>query len=285
MSDFILRLWNNALTPWVYSTTIFILVVILLIKTQVPDFHFSTKPEFNRLNCGQVLGDDNFEQNINLPTFTILGYDLLARPILTNLCQEPKLMEDFGDIEYRWINVNDLSPQDIYQQKVDLMWSRDYFLAGLTPDYKHYYREIVSMPSYDIFWFSHEALPVDDIDSFFTTHRVGLLSNNFSRSAYQAPLEWLKSRQINIESVEIKYYPTRQAFRQALLEKEVDIVADSNHSPLLDQIPLLSQTLIVSNQSAGGWYLRSDLVETLPLALIKDKIMTVFTLKAKEHQL
>ncbi|WP_441258032.1 hypothetical protein ACS18Q_16890 [Vibrio sp. Vf1514] len=266
MNDVMTRLWHHPAAPRCYTLVSLLLCVGLMAWLQAPTFTMPQTLAFNQLSCSAVHTEQRADPA--LPNLTILiPAHFMARPLLSTLCSDPMLNHRFRDVTVQWLPRGELTPRMIYQQDFDVMWGRDYHLAGLSPDYQRYYEILLRMPQYDALWFAREPIT----PQFLATHRIGLLSDTFSRSGYQLPVQVLAQLSIDIHAARVTRYPSRQAMLSALTKGEVDVIPDTNYSPLY-QGDTFYQTTIAQGISAGGWYVSRSLRDEPVLHQLKSHL-------------
>lgn len=244
----------NQYRPQWYKALCVLVVLLLISLVEWPTFASAPLPAFNQLSCTDLTGVNRSQIAMSQPDLDILiPFHVMARPLLSALCVSPLLSTRYRDVVVHWQPRSQLTPQMIYQQRFDIMWGRDYHLAGLSPDYQHYYTDLLELPSYQIFWFSKQQIN----NEFLRTNRIGLLNDPFSRSGYQLPLQALKELAVDIEN-NVVYYPSRQAMTEALIEGEVDAISDTQYNPLF-QSDSFYQSQLAQQASVGSWYFSSSI--------------------------
>lgn len=256
MDDVLTRMWNHKLSPWFYSAFCILLITGALLVIQLPKMVLPYDTSFNQLSCSD-LGHTN--QSSKQPEINILiPAHIMAKPLLSRLCEQTLLTTSYGEITVNWLPRGKYTPQTLYNQTFDVMWARDYQLAGLTPDYSDYYRILLKLPGYDVFWFANQAID----DQFLKTHQIGLLDDKFSRSGYQLPVQVLKQLSIDVTSSQIVLYPTRQDMVDALNSGDVDVISDTNYSALNRDNTIIHKAEIAHDVSAGGWFISNSLLNS-----------------------
>lgn len=274
MNDVMTRLWHHPAAPRCYTLMSLLLFVGLMAWLQAPILTMPQTLTFNQLSCSAVKATKHAD--LALPNLTILiPAHVMARPLLSTLCSDPVLNHRFSDVTVQWLPRGELTPRMIYQQDFDLMWGRDYHLAGLSPDYQRYYETLLPMPQYDALWFAREPIT----PQFLATHRIGLLSDTFSRSGYQLPVQVLEQLSIDIHAANVIRYPSRQAMVSALMTGEIDVIPDTNYSPLY-QGDTFYQTTIAQGISAGGWFVSRSLRDVQVLQALQLRLKQLLTASA-----
>lgn len=249
MNDVFARIWHHPDSPWYYKVASVLVVLIVCVALEAPRVKLTSPIALNQLACSDI-AVDRPEGRAEQPVLTILiPAHVMARPLLSALCQEGVLTMAYSDVTVHWLPRAQLSPRMIYQQDFDVMWGRDYQLAGLSPDYSRYYDRLVALPDYEALWFAREAISAP----FLATHRIGLLSDPFSRSGYQLPMQKLATLSVDV-SAHIIRYSSRQALIAALINRDVDVIADTNYSPLYHRAEF-HQATIAQKISAGDWFI------------------------------
>ncbi|MEK6215287.1 MAG: hypothetical protein N2B00_14515, partial [Vibrio fluvialis] len=110
-------------------------------------------------------------------------------------------------------------------------------------------------------------------------HRIGLLSDTFSRSGYQLPVQVLEQLSIDIHAASVIRYPSRQAMVSALMRGEIDVIPDTNYSPLY-QGDTFYQTTIAQGISAGGWFVSRSLRDVQVLQALQLRLKQLLTASA-----
>ncbi|CAE6936044.1 hypothetical protein [Vibrio sp. B1FLJ16] len=250
MNDVITRMWNYSQLPHVYKVCCVLILTALLMVIQFPRTELPQATPFNQLTCAELQQSRQSLANKTRLDILIPAHTM-ALPLLSRLCDERQLGQQYSDIAVHWLPRQQVTPQTIYRQKFDVMWGRDYQLAGLSPDYGNYYDKILNLGGYDVLWFAHQEID----DEFLKSHRIGLLNDTFSRSGYQLPLQSLKRLSLDLSSSKIILYQTRKQMQEAFMRGEVDVIAGTNHSSLNQIDNNVYKDVIASDVSAGGWYL------------------------------
>ncbi|MGY0614393.1 hypothetical protein [Vibrio sp. FJH11] len=231
-----------------------LLITTTLLAIQFPLAALPPVSSFNQLSCTELSQNkqssaDKTRLDILIPAHT------MALPLLSKLCENGRLSQQYSDIAVHWLPRQHVTPQTIYSQKFDVMWARDYQLAGLSPDYAKYYDKLLNLPGYDVLWFANQAID----DEFLKTHRIGLLNDTFSRSGYQLPMQHLKQLAVDATSAQISMYQTRKELLDGFTNGEVDVIAGTNYSALNQPEQKVHKAVIASGVSAGGWYISRSL--------------------------
>jgi hypothetical protein len=269
MNELVAPLWHHPRAPRYYALAGIIGLSLLLVLLETPRFSFPTKMSFNHLACSDLTQSYAASAQPEAAQLDILiPAHVLAKPLLEQLCDEPLLQSAYHNIVVHWLPREQLTPQTLYQQQFEVMWARDYQLAGLSPDYQQYYRTLVALPSYQVLWFSRQAID----RALLNTQRVGLLQDTFSRSGYQLPMQALSDLSVALDSDKLRFYSSRQALVEALNKGEVAVIADTNYSPLYQQRERYFQAEIANDVSAGAWFVsrrltNENVVQVLRLRL------------------
>ncbi|WP_417878134.1 hypothetical protein [Vibrio sp.] len=249
MNDVLTRMWNHNHAPWIFKLGCLLLMTLLILVIQLPRAELPPVTSFNQLSCSEL--DQNHQAASDRDQLDILiPAHALAQPLLAKLCNDAFFSSAYSDIVAHWLPRRQVTPQTIYSQKFDVMWAREYQLAGLSPDYGNYYDKLLSLSGYDVLWYANQAIN----ESFLKTHRIGLLNDTFSRSGYQLPVKQLTSLSIDVSSSQVTLYSTRKAMVEAFVQGEVDVIAGTNYSPLNQSETKLHKAIIASGVSAGGWF-------------------------------
>ncbi len=249
MNHVITRMWNHSHSPLVYKVFCVSLLTALLLVIQLPSTVLPPVTAFNQLTCTELQKSSQSSADKNRLDILIPAHTM-ALPLLSKLCNDKVLEQQFSDIAVHWLPRQHVTPQTIYSQKFDVMWGRDYQLTGLSPDYAEYYDKILNLPGYDVLWFANQVIN----DAFLKTHRIGLLNDTFSRSGYQLPIQYLKQLSLDVSSPQVTLYQTRKELLDALKQGEVDVIAGTNYSVLNQPEHQILTSVIASGVSAGGWY-------------------------------
>ncbi len=261
---------HRALTK-IYGVICSLAIFALLIMVVTPQVSISNDVTFNQLSCSDVnssarASHANDRLNILIPTHTV------AIPLLQELCDNAILNAKYKHIAVHWLPREDLSPQMIYNQRFDVLWARDYQLAGLTPDYKQYYRGFSSLPGYDVYWLSRSIIDEHQL----STVNIGLLDDVYSRSGYQLPMQVLGALSVEQDSAQIRRYPSRKALALALQRGEVDIIPATSFNPLTAPNSGLYRMTIADDVSAGGWFASINLSNTPELHAVSVPLKKMF---------
>ncbi|MDV6250386.1 hypothetical protein [Vibrio sp. EA2] len=250
MNDVLSRMWSHNHAPWIFKLGCLLLITLLLLVIQFPRAELPPVNSFNQLSCSE-LGQNYQAVSDQEQLDVLIPAHALALPLLAKLCNNAVFSSAYSDIVAHWVPRQQVTPQIIYSQKFDVMWSREYQLAGLSPDYGNYYDKLLSLSGYDVLWYANQAIN----ESFLKTHRIGLLNDTFSRSGYQLPVKQLTSLSIDVSSSQVTLYPTRKAMIEAFIQGEVDVIAGTNYSPINQSEISLHKATIASGVSAGGWFI------------------------------
>ncbi len=264
-------IWNHHTLTKIYGVFCSLAIFALLIMVITPQVSVSHDVAFNQLSCADVNPsarsshvDDRL--NILIPTHTA------AIRLLQELCGNAILNAKYKDIAVHWLPREDLSPLMIYNQRFDVLWARDYQLAGLTPDYKKYYQGFSSLPGYDVYWLSRSIIDEHQL----STANIGLLDDVYSRSGYQLPMQVLGTLSVEKDSAQIRRYPSRKALALALKSGEVDIIPATSFNPLTATNSGLYRLTIATDVSAGGWFASINLSNTPELLAVSVPLKKMF---------
>lgn len=263
MNHLFTRMWNYSHSPKVYRVFCVLLITALLLTLQFPRAELPPVFSFNQLTCSELsqnnrASSDRMRLDILIPAHT------MALPLLSKLCEDPLLASRFSDVAVHWLPRQHVTPQTIYSQKFDVMWARDYQLAGLSPDYAKYYDKLLKMPDYDVLWFANQVID----DKFLKTHQIGLLNDTFSRSGYQLPVQYLKQISVDVTSAQVTLYQTRKEILDAFTNGEVDVIAGTNYSALNQPEQKVHKEVIANGVSSGSWYVSRLLARLSDEALL-----------------
>lgn len=254
MNHLITRMWNHSHSPGVFRAFCVLLITALLLAIQFPLAALPPVSSFSQLSCAELSQSkqssaDKTRLDILIPAHT------MALPLLSKLCENGRLGQQYSDIAVHWLPRKNVTPDTIYSQKFDVMWAREYQLAGLSPDYAKYYDKLLNLPGYDVLWFANQVID----DEFLKTHRIGLLNDTFSRSGYQIPMQQLKQLKVDVTSAQITMYQTRKDMLDGFANGEVDVIAGTNYSALNQPEQKVHKAVIATGVSAGGWYVSRSL--------------------------
>ncbi|MGF1700484.1 hypothetical protein L4D09_09245 [Photobacterium makurazakiensis] len=252
-------------TRWQYALTVIFIITLLSTSLLFASkrIAFSGQPlsQYNQVSCVMnSKGRDSF--NILAPSH------MLAKSLANQFCQLSELENTFSQITVSWLPRGTLEPAAILEQEYELMWGRKTHLAGLAPQYSDYYQSIKSLPSYDVFFLSHEPLAKLTRDTFISK-RIGLLDDNYSQSGFQIPINTFRQLGLSIESLNIKHYQSRKALHHAFSQQEVDIITANSYSPKLYRYQAPYKLRIASNISSGAWFINKQLISPELKAIIR----------------
>ena len=180
-----------------------------------------------------------------------------TKKLTDTLCSSPIIAAQYSAVETSWQPRGLLSSKDLLAEQFDLLWSREYHLLGLLPDFYDYYTLLVHSPNYDVYWMSLADKPVRS-QAYFASKTLGLLDDSQSRSGFMLPLNDLRKASITLTDEQKRFYPSRSALYEALKAGKVDII--SGILGLEDKtMTQENRLLIAGNASTGSWFIKSSL--------------------------
>ena len=168
----------------------------------------------NQLECetGSALSEQ-----LSLQVYTPVA----AHKITQTLCDSPLIQARYGSVMLSWQARETLSAVNLLNQDFDIVMGREHSLKGLLPSFSELYIPIIKFDGISVFWFSHRAIEFDRL----TEHAIGLVEDTLSHTHYLLPLQDLKSRHINIDMLDIHYYPDSYSLYAAFDSGEVDMIS------------------------------------------------------------
>lgn len=208
---------------------------------------------FAQYQC-QTNASSAAKSKLSILTFT----NYFAQEWADDLCRNSLLSEHFSQVLVSWQPRGELTAQDLIEQKFDLLWSRDYVLAGLLPDYADFYRVHSQPPAYSIYWLSQHDKPILS-QAYFANKQVGLLRDQHSKSGYQLPLAQLKQAGIELSAEQLIYFEDRRRLQQAFLQQDIDLMPGMRWQNEGQSVTKNHRLLIAANQTSGAWYIRNNM--------------------------
>ncbi|WP_198150175.1 hypothetical protein [Agarivorans gilvus] len=269
MNELVAPLWHHPRAPRYYALAGIIGLSLLLVLLESPQINFPANMNFKQLSCKDIRASYTTQAQPEAAQLDLLiPAHVLAQPLLEQLCGEAALQDAYSDIVVHWLPREQLTPETIYQQQFEVMWARDYQLAGLSPDYQLHYQALVALPTYRVLWFARQAIDRE----LLSTQRIGLLHDTFSRSGYQLPMQALSDLAVAPDSAQLRFYPSRQALVEALNKGEVAVIPDTNYSPLYQQREQYYQAELASNVSAGAWFVSRSVSNDAVLQVLQQRL-------------
>ncbi|SDH94673.1 hypothetical protein SAMN04488136_13826 [Vibrio xiamenensis] len=225
---------------------------------------------FNQLSCADT---ERFTSLSSKPTLTILiPAHTMAKKALSVLCVDSTILAHYANVKVVWQTRQALSPKMLFQHRFDVMWERDYRLSGLIPNYQDHYRNLIQLPTYSAYWYSnqHDFTPTTD---YFQHHKIGLLADRYSLSGYQIPLKQLAKFGLDEQAQQVRLYPSRSALITALKNGDVDVIADSNFSPINQTGGAMTHAIIADNLPLGAWFISRQITGDALTRAIHDRLV------------
>jgi len=265
--------WRGKLFYFGARSAVVLTVLLLLAWSLTPAAPVVTMSAYNQVSCRDI-GAAQGSARATEPLRVFTPVHQLSLPILKGLCAQSAILNHYSDVSVFWQSRSAFVPAHIYSQFYDVMWGRDYVLNGMSPSYLDYYRPLLTLPGYDVYWYA-TAAGFQGNPRDFEQLRVGLLDDPFSQSGYQLPMNQLNNMQIAADNRQIRFYPSRDALEQALLSGEVDVVADTSFSPLSRSAAVRSKVLIAAQVSSGAWYISSRVSSSQTLLAIQKTLSSL----------
>ncbi|MEI8596467.1 hypothetical protein [Photobacterium sp. Hal280] len=265
--------WQGPIFYLAAQSAILLTVLLLVFWVLAPVMPVAAVASYNQVSCADI-GVASTQNAGREPLRVFTPVHQLALPILKKLCSQAAIQSAYADVSVFWQARSEFVPAQIYSQFYDVMWGRDYVLNGMSPSYLDYYQPLLTLPGYDVYWYANTA-GFQGNRHDFEQLEVGLLDDPFSLSGYQLPMNQLNSLQLAADSVHIAFYPSRQALAEALLAGQVDVIADTSFSALLQSSAVLSKVKIASQVSSGAWYVSDRVSSPQSLIAIKDGLSSL----------
>ncbi len=202
-----------------------------------------------RCNVKQPSGKKRF--HIYLPT------NWQVEVFAEKLCGSLLVGQPFETVTVSWQPREMLNTEQLLNDNYALILNRDYALSGLLPNWDDFYTAILSLPSYQISWFSHQHNMLLSANSL-KNKRIGLLEDKRSESGYLAPMSELKQLGHGLDIAQLVFYPNRESLVNDFMAEKLDIIPSVGHHEQLRHWPI-SKTLPLQHVSSTlSWYLNNQ---------------------------
>lgn len=148
----------------------------------------------------------------------------MAKKIMQELCHNPLVTKQFGEIVSYWQTEERDVLQLIGKGVVDLLLVKQNFIQAFGYDSTYSYKMIASYSDYDAFLVSSREKPILTKE-YLLGKRIGVIDYPTSRSGYIAPMRLLKQLDLATEQVELVYAKSHRQLRKLLKNGQVDIIS------------------------------------------------------------
>ena len=148
----------------------------------------------------------------------------MAKKIMQELCHNPLVTKQFGEIVSYWQTEERDVLQLIGKGVVDLLLVKPNFIQAFGYDSTYSYKMIASYSDYDAFLVSSREKPILTKE-YLLGKRIGVIDYPTSRSGYIAPMRLLKQLDLATEQVELVYAKSHRQLRKLLKNGQVDIIS------------------------------------------------------------
>jgi len=149
---------------------------------------------------------------------------IMAKKIMQELCHNPLVTKQFGEIVSYWQTEERDVLQLIGKGVVDLLLVKQNFMQAFGYDSTYSYKMIASYSDYDAFLVSSREKPILTKE-YLLGKRIGVIDYPTSRSGYIAPMRLLKQLDLSTEQVELVYAKSHRQLRKLLKNGQVDIIS------------------------------------------------------------
>lgn len=179
------------------------------------------------------------------------------------LCDTLLAKQSFETVTVSWQPREMLSTEQLLSDNYALFLNRDYALSGLLPNWDDFYTAILSLPSYQISWFSHQDNMQLSANSL-KNKRIGLLEDKRSESGYLAPMSELKQFGHGLNNAQLVFYPNRESLVNDFLAEKLDIIPSVGHHGQLKRWPASKTQPLQHVSSTLSWYLNDQYADLAP---------------------
>ncbi|MEC8860581.1 MAG: hypothetical protein VYE29_11345 [Pseudomonadota bacterium] len=266
-------LWSNSLK----RVSILLIVggaVLLSIWSVRPDVAALTPGNYYQIHCqtgaaapspsGSVPSEG---QQLRLLLVTPYHADELAQ----RLCQSETVQQQFSQVEVSWKPRTELTTADLLNERYDVIWNREHFLTGLSPDFNSYYDTLLQFDHYAVYWLSMTSEPVLTAE-YFNGKRIGLLDDPSSHTHHLLPLRSLRQAQVNNETASLVYFRDAASLYEAFYKGQIDVISAGQSLPA--PAPVF-KTLLDANATAATFFVRQQLADTRLRCELSAALMTL----------
>lgn len=184
-----------------------------------------------------------------------------AIALADRLCSSASIKARYSRVEISWHPRSYLQPQDILENRFELIWNRRHVVEGLVPEVYQYYQPIMDSPRYTLFWASQQSR-VEMSNAYFADKVVGLSQDQQSQTYYLQPMNALKRAAIALDSQQIRYFSSIAALYDAFEQGRVDIISSTRNPALIPDQRSVVFTPLADDVPSGTWLLRQSLIDS-----------------------
>ncbi|CAM3983085.1 hypothetical protein CWB85_12670 [Pseudoalteromonas sp. S1727] len=258
---------RNSLLVSKYLLTfiVFSIAILGLSKHQVKDI---TIGQLYVQQCDVVNAKGDQDFNVYLPV------NLRVSELAKQLCEDTLKGSIYSRVSISWQPRESLTSDLIISQQFNLMMHRAHAITGLLPNWKDFYLQSISLPSYETFWFSHNK-NISVTPDYFTNKRIGLLADKKSASGYLMPMSQITQAGVTLTKEQLHLYPNREVLIDDFLREKIDLMPSTMHIQQLMEWPVEKRLLITEPNAQLSWFISNNTPQNLSTAL---------TVAVKEYQ-
>ncbi|MCU4675124.1 hypothetical protein N7931_05705 [Catenovulum sp. 2E275] len=208
------------------------------------------------------------DETAELPTFTFLTASSLdVDKIINSLCHHPAIQASYSKVKVLWPPRESLSAEPLLNGEYQVVWSREQNFAGVLPNYKNYFKTLIKVDGYKVYWYSHQP-NLELTQAFLQDKKIGVLDSKVSHSHYILPLSSLKQANINLATEQIVHYPDGLSLYAAFRHGEVDMISSGAWLESSLQRPV-HKLLIDDNAVAFSLFISLDTPKLAQCAMLE----------------